>query len=188
MLRACVIDFGGSWNQFLQLAEFAYNYSYQSSIQMDPYEVLYRRRCRSPVGWFELGEASFLGTDLVQDTLVKVKVIQDRLCTAQLGQKSYADRKKYIGDPSHVLNFSTVQLDSDLAYDMEPVAILEGRLQKLRSKDITSVKVQWTGQPVEVATWDTEQEIWSRYPHLFEASDIFLDPFKDERLFKKGRM
>ena len=43
MLRACVIDFGGSWDQFLPLAEFAYNNSYQSSIQMAPYEALYGR-------------------------------------------------------------------------------------------------------------------------------------------------
>jgi len=50
MLRACVIDFGGSWDQFLPLIEFAYNNSYQSSIQMAPYEALYERRCRSLVG------------------------------------------------------------------------------------------------------------------------------------------
>ena len=77
MLRACVIDFGGAWDQFLPLAEFAYNNSYQSSIQMAPYEALYGRRCRSPVGWFEPGEARLLGTDLVQDALEKVKLIQD---------------------------------------------------------------------------------------------------------------
>ena len=93
MLRACVIEFGGSWDQFLPLAEFAYNNSYQSSIQMAPYEALYGRRCRSPVGWFEPGEARLLGTDLVQDALEKVKVIQERLRTAQSRQKSYADWK-----------------------------------------------------------------------------------------------
>jgi len=65
MLRACVIDFEGSWDQFLPLAEFAYNNSYRSSIQMAPYEALYGRRCQSPVGWFEPGEAQLLGTNLV---------------------------------------------------------------------------------------------------------------------------
>ncbi|XP_070040776.1 uncharacterized protein [Nicotiana tomentosiformis] len=93
MLRACVIDFGGSWDQFLALAEFEYNSSYQLSIQMALYEDLYRRRCRSLVGWFESSEASLLGTDSVQDALDKVKLIQDRLRTAQSRQKSYADRK-----------------------------------------------------------------------------------------------
>ena len=93
MLRACVIDFGVSWDQFLPLAEFAYNNSYQSSIQMAPYEALYGRRCRSLVGWFEPGEARLLGTDLVQDALDKVKLIQERLRTTQPRQKSYTDRK-----------------------------------------------------------------------------------------------
>ena len=56
MLRACVIDFEGSWDQHLPLIEFAYNNSYQASIQMAPFEALYGRKCRSPVGWFETGE------------------------------------------------------------------------------------------------------------------------------------
>lgn len=49
MLRACVLDFGGKWSEYLPLAEFAYNNSYQSSIQMAPYEALYGRPCRSPI-------------------------------------------------------------------------------------------------------------------------------------------
>ncbi|XP_070020746.1 uncharacterized protein [Nicotiana sylvestris] len=43
MLRACVIYFGGQWDQFLPLAEFAYYNSYQSSIKMAPFEALYGR-------------------------------------------------------------------------------------------------------------------------------------------------
>ena len=34
MLRACVLDFGGSWEEHLHLVEFAYNKSYHSSIGM----------------------------------------------------------------------------------------------------------------------------------------------------------
>ncbi|XP_070020602.1 uncharacterized protein [Nicotiana sylvestris] len=49
--------------------------------------------------------------------------------------------RKYIGDLSHILDFSTVQFDGDLTYNVEPVAILERQVRKLRSKDITSVKV-----------------------------------------------
>ncbi|XP_060183063.1 uncharacterized protein LOC132613018 [Lycium barbarum] len=64
MLRACAIDFGGHWDDQLPLADFAYNNSYQSSIQMAPFEALYGRRCRSPVGWFKPGEAQLLGPDL----------------------------------------------------------------------------------------------------------------------------
>ena len=56
MLRACVLEFEGNWDQHLSMLEFAYNNSYQSSIQMAPYEALYGRKCRSPVGWFEVGD------------------------------------------------------------------------------------------------------------------------------------
>ncbi|XP_070007620.1 uncharacterized protein [Nicotiana sylvestris] len=76
---------------------------------------------------------------------------------------------KYVGDSSHVLDFSTNQLDSDLTYDVELVAILERHVRKLRSKDIASVRVQWRGRPLEEATWEVEQEMWSRYRHLFEV-------------------
>ncbi|WMV09673.1 hypothetical protein MTR67_003058 [Solanum verrucosum] len=50
MLRACVIDFNGNWDEHLPLIEFAYNNSSHSSIAMDPFEAMYGRRCRSLVG------------------------------------------------------------------------------------------------------------------------------------------
>lgn len=56
MLRACIMDFGGNWENRLPLIEFCYNNSYQSSIQMAPYKALYGRRCRSPIHWDEVGE------------------------------------------------------------------------------------------------------------------------------------
>ena len=54
MLRACVIEFGGHRDSFLPLAEFSYNNSYHSSIDMAPFEALYGRRCRSPGGLMHL--------------------------------------------------------------------------------------------------------------------------------------
>ena len=56
MLRACVLDHKGSWEEHLPLVEFAYNNSYQASIRMAPYEALYGRPCRSPLCWTEVGE------------------------------------------------------------------------------------------------------------------------------------
>ena len=83
MLRVCVIDFKGNWDDHLPLIEFAYNNNYHSSIQMAPYEALYGRRCKSPIGWFEFGEAGLIGPDLVHQAMEKVKVIQEMLKTAQ---------------------------------------------------------------------------------------------------------
>ncbi|KAH0709559.1 hypothetical protein KY284_010986 [Solanum tuberosum] len=94
MLRACVIDFKGSWDDRLSLIEFSYNNSYHSSIQMAPYDALYGRRRRSPVGWFEVGEAALIGPDSVLDGMEKVQLIRDRLKTALSRQKSYADVRR----------------------------------------------------------------------------------------------
>ncbi|GJS88406.1 putative reverse transcriptase domain-containing protein [Tanacetum coccineum] len=41
MLRACVIDFGSSWDRHLSLVEFSYNNSYHASIKAAPFEALY---------------------------------------------------------------------------------------------------------------------------------------------------
>ena len=65
MLRACVLDFEGSWDQRLSLIEFAYNNSYQSTIQITPYEALYGRKCRSPIRWFQVGDHPLLGPDMI---------------------------------------------------------------------------------------------------------------------------
>ena len=55
MLEAYLIDYGGNWVEHLPLVELAYNNSYHSSIDMALFKALYGRRCRSPIGWFELG-------------------------------------------------------------------------------------------------------------------------------------
>ena len=82
MLRACVLYHKGSWEEHLPLVEFAYNNSYQASIQMAPYEALYGRSCRSSICWTEVGESSINGLDQIRDTSEKVRLIR-RLLTAQ---------------------------------------------------------------------------------------------------------
>ena len=89
-----MLEFKGSWDQHLSMLEFAYNNSYQSSIQMAPYEALYGRKCRFPVGWFEVGDRQLLGPDMVKDAVDKVKLIRDCMRTAQSRQKSYANNRR----------------------------------------------------------------------------------------------
>ncbi|KZV52485.1 hypothetical protein F511_22323 [Dorcoceras hygrometricum] len=68
LLRACAINFQGTWDSILLLVEFTYNNSFQASIVMAPYEALYGRICRSPVHLEEVGERVLIGPELVQKT------------------------------------------------------------------------------------------------------------------------
>ena len=81
MLRACVLDHEGSWEEHLTLVEVSYNNSYQASIQVAPYEALYGRPCRSPICWTKVGESSITSPDLIRDTSEKVSLIRQRLLT-----------------------------------------------------------------------------------------------------------
>ncbi|GJU06430.1 putative reverse transcriptase domain-containing protein [Tanacetum coccineum] len=70
MLRACVMDFGGSWDTHLPLIEFSYNNSYHTSINQ------------------------LIGPEIMQETTEKIIQIKERLKTARSRQKSYADKRR----------------------------------------------------------------------------------------------
>ncbi|KAA3470727.1 DNA/RNA polymerases superfamily protein [Gossypium australe] len=94
MLRCCVLEFQGNWNKYLPLVEFAYNNSFQSSLEMVPYEALYGCKCQTPLYLTELREKQIHGVDLIKETEEKVKVIHECLKAASDGQKSYSDLKR----------------------------------------------------------------------------------------------
>nr|GEU47117.1 putative reverse transcriptase domain-containing protein [Tanacetum cinerariifolium] len=78
MLRACVLDFGESWDVTLPLVEFSYNNSYHSSVRCALFEALYGRKCRSPIMWAEVGEDQLIGPELVQETTEKISHIRNK--------------------------------------------------------------------------------------------------------------
>ncbi|XP_074292046.1 uncharacterized protein LOC141618882 [Silene latifolia] len=94
MLRACVLEFGGLWEERLDLIEFSYNNSYHASIGMAPFETLYGRRCRSPVCWDNVTDAMTLRPDLIQQMVEQVHVIRQKMRVAQDRYKSYGDLKR----------------------------------------------------------------------------------------------
>ncbi|XP_016173556.1 uncharacterized protein LOC107616069 [Arachis ipaensis] len=61
---------------------------------MDPYEALYGRKFQSPLCWYESGEVSILGPDLIAETTEKIKKVRERILTTQSQQKSYADQRQ----------------------------------------------------------------------------------------------
>ncbi|KAA0057672.1 pol protein [Cucumis melo var. makuwa] len=239
MLRACALEFPGSWDSHLHLMEFAYNNSYQATIGMAPFEALYDKCCRSPICWGEVGEQRLMGPELVQSTNEAIQKIRSRMHTAQSRQKSYADvrrkdlefevgdkvflkvapmrgvvrferrgklsprfvgpfeilerigpvayrlalppslstvhdvfhvsmLRKYVPDPSHVVDYKPLEIDENLSYIEQPVEVLAREVKTLRNKEIPLVKVLWRNHRLEEATWEREDDMRSRYPELFE--------------------
>ena len=78
--------------------------------------------------------------------------------------------KKYQQGGDYVIQWDSVLLDQNLTFEEEPITILDRKIRKLRSKEISSVKVQWKHSPLQKATWETESDMRSKSPHLFERS------------------
>jgi hypothetical protein len=78
----------------LLYAEFSYNNSYQESLKMAPFEMLYGRRCRTPLFWSEAEERKVFGPDILQETEKQVHIVRENLQVAQLRQKSYVDHRR----------------------------------------------------------------------------------------------
>jgi hypothetical protein len=94
MLRACVLEHPGSWDQNLPWAEFSYNNSYQENIKMAPFEVLYGRRCHTPLNRIEPREMVIFGPDLVQEAESIVHQVQENLKAVRSRQDTYANKRR----------------------------------------------------------------------------------------------
>jgi transposase InsO family protein len=94
MLRACALQYGRSWDKSLPYAEFSYNNSYQESLKMAPFKMLYGRRCRTPLFFNETGERKVFGPDILEEVEKQVRMVRENLYVAQSRQKSYADHRR----------------------------------------------------------------------------------------------
>ena len=75
--------------------------------------------------------------------------------------------RKYVCDPFHIIQHQLVELDENLSYSEQLMAIIDRRVKLLRSKDVASVKVIWQGPSREETTWEPEVIMREKYPHLF---------------------
>ncbi|GJU57425.1 putative reverse transcriptase domain-containing protein [Tanacetum coccineum] len=210
MLRACVIDFGGSWDRHLPLVEFSYNNSYHASIKAAPFEALYGRKCRSPFCWSEVGDSQLTGPEMIRETTEKIVQIKNRLLTARSHQKSYTDVRRrplefnvedkvmlkvspwkgviHFGkcgklSPRYIGSFKVLErvgpvayklelpreLDDKLHFIEEPVEIMDREMKRLKQSRIPIVKVRWDSRRGPEYTWEREDQIKSKYPHLFTS-------------------
>ncbi|TYK01415.1 ty3-gypsy retrotransposon protein [Cucumis melo var. makuwa] len=209
MLRACALEFLGSWDSHLHLMEFAYNNSFQATIGMAQFEALYDKCCRSPVCWAESRQKSYadvrrrdLEFDVGDKVFLKVAPMKGVLRFERRGKLSprfvgpfeilerigpvayrlalpqslstvhdvfhVSMLRKYVPDPSHVVDYEPLEIDENLSYTEQPVEVLAREVKMLRNREIALVKVLWRNHRMEEATWEQEDDMRSRYPELFE--------------------
>nr|GEU58072.1 putative reverse transcriptase domain-containing protein [Tanacetum cinerariifolium] len=182
MLRACVIDFGSSWDHHLPLVEFSYNNSYLASIKAASYEALYRRKCRSPVCWSEVRDRQLTGPELICDMTKKIVQIKNRLLAARSHQKSYADKRlKPKLSPRYIRPFKILARVGPVACMLELPKELEGihstfpisNLKKCLEEDDVVIlideiqlddKLHMIEEPVEVTDREVKQLKRSQIP------------------------
>ncbi|KAK1415100.1 hypothetical protein QVD17_30871 [Tagetes erecta] len=75
--------------------------------------------------------------------------------------------RKCLADETSYVSLNDIEVDEKLNYVEEPVAILDQKAKQLRNKVINQVKVQWKHRRGSEATWESENEMRTYYPHLF---------------------
>ncbi|GJX23340.1 putative reverse transcriptase domain-containing protein [Tanacetum coccineum] len=164
MIRACVLDFEGSWDVHLSLVEFSYNNSYHSSVRCASFEALYGRKCRFSIMWAEVGEGHLIGPELKGvvrfgkkgklaprfvgpfETIEKVDLITYRLDLHEELDGVYdtfhvSNLKKCLADPTLQVPLDEIRVDDKLNFVEEHVEIMKREFKKLKRSRISIVKV-----------------------------------------------
>ncbi|GJU79025.1 putative reverse transcriptase domain-containing protein [Tanacetum coccineum] len=178
MLRACVINFGSSWDPYLPLVEFSYNNSYHASIKAAPYEALYRWKGRSPKGVVRFGKRGKLSLHYIGPSRIIARVGHVAY-TLELPEElrgihitfHILNLKKSLAEGNIVVLMDEIQLDDKLHMIKEPVEIVDREVKRLKQSRIPIVKVRWNSQRGLEFTWEREDHIKKKYPHLFASKD-----------------
>ena len=96
--------------------------------------------------------------------------------------------RKYLPDESYMLQPPAIEVDPRMTYVEEPIAILDRKVRRLRSKEIPSVKVLWNHHGKEEATWELEDDMRRLYPQLFQKGTFSCFKNSKTNLFKRGRI
>ncbi|GKC55244.1 hypothetical protein Tco_1077989, partial [Tanacetum coccineum] len=145
---------------------------YHASIKVAPFEALYGRKCRSPVCWAEVGDSQLTGPEIIQETTEKIVQIRQRLQAARDRQKSYANVRQnplefQVGNHVMLKVSPQLQLDDKLNFVEEPVEVMDREIKQLKRSRIPIIKVRWNSKRGPEFTWEREDEIRAKYPHLF---------------------
>ncbi|GJU86278.1 putative reverse transcriptase domain-containing protein [Tanacetum coccineum] len=161
MLRACVLDFGKGWHKHLPLVEFSYNNSYHTGIKAASFEALYGRKCVHPICWVKLGrQSAHWHRDHPRDNPRENVQIKSHIIAAH----------KCMADEPLAIPLDEIQVDDKLNFIEEPVEIMDREVKRLKQSRIPIVKVRWNSRRGPEFTWEREDQMQKKYPHLFTNS------------------
>ena len=75
--------------------------------------------------------------------------------------------RKYVADPSHVIQHEEIQVLPNTTYVEKPKEIIDTKEQVLRTRTIKWVKVLWEHHKSSEATCELEEQVAQKYPELF---------------------
>ncbi|GKA27995.1 putative reverse transcriptase domain-containing protein [Tanacetum coccineum] len=180
------MNFGKGWERHLPLVEFSYNNSYYASIKATPFEALYGRKCRSPVCWAETArdrKRSYVNVrrkplefQVGDRVMLRVSPCKGVIRFGKRGKLNpynvhntfhVSNLKKCLSDESLVIPMKELRLDDKLNYVEEPVEIMDQEVKQRKQSRIPIVKVRWSSKRGPEFTWEREDQIRAKYPHLF---------------------
>nr|GEU89999.1 putative reverse transcriptase domain-containing protein [Tanacetum cinerariifolium] len=176
MLRACVMDFSGSWDTHLSLVEFSYNNSYHKSIKCAPFKALYGWKCISPVIWDEVREVSLVDQRLcrrLQEILFRLrkayrlKLPQKLSCIHDMFHES--NLKKCLAELDIQVPLEKIEIDENLHFVKEPIEVVARDVKKLKRRRIPLVKVHWNSQQGAEYTWEREDKFKTKDKDLLKS-------------------
>ncbi|GKE33895.1 putative reverse transcriptase domain-containing protein [Tanacetum coccineum] len=160
MLRACVIDFGGR-SKIVQIK----NRLLTARSRQKSYADVRRKPLE-----FNVGDKVMLKVSSWKGVIRFGK--RGKLSPRYIGPFKVLERvgPKYLSDESLVIPLDEIQLDDKLHFIEEPVEIMDREVKRLKQSRIPIVKVRWNSRRGPEFTWEREDQMKSKYPHLFKRS------------------
>ncbi|GJV65262.1 putative reverse transcriptase domain-containing protein [Tanacetum coccineum] len=182
MLRACVIDFGKGWEKHLPLVEFSYNNrdrqrSYANvrrkplefqvrdrvMLKVSPRKGFIRFRKRGKLNPWYIGPFKIL--ERIGPVAYKLELLEELRNIHNTFHIS--NLKKCLYDESLFIPMKELRLDDKLNFVEEPVEIMDQEVKQLKQSRIPIIKVSWDSKRGPEFTWEREDQIRAKYPHLF---------------------
>ncbi|GJV22299.1 hypothetical protein Tco_1371319 [Tanacetum coccineum] len=79
--------------------------------------------------------------------------------------------KKCLAEGDVIIPMDEIQLDDKLHMIKEPMEVVDREVKRLKQSRIPIVKVRWNSQRGPEFTWEREDQIKKKYPHLFTSKD-----------------